>query len=119
MTVTDMETFALDNRDTIYRLLVYRRMFTPHEQDMKYIDESYYEDDYFSFGYLEDIIDLGCGNWMIGFRPIDDCSGKSFDHVDYYKLDEIRLSRFDIDQKKWDDLDGDLDDALDDDQDDN
>ena len=99
MVATNLETFALDNSDTIFRFLVYRRMYTPYEQAEKYIDESFYEDDHYFFGYLENVIDLGYGNWLLGFRLIDDCNGEKFDNIEYYKLDEIRLSYFDDDQK--------------------
>lgn len=43
----DLETFILDNKDTIFRISRYKKIFTPHEEEKKYIDESIYEDSYF------------------------------------------------------------------------
>lgn len=98
MVITDLETFMMDNDNRIFRFLVYRKMFTPYEQDLKAEDETFYEDPYYSLALLEEAIDLGYGEWLLGFRLIDDCSGEVFDTVEYYKLDEIRLSYFEQDQ---------------------
>lgn len=98
MTTTDLETFLFDNEERVFRFLVYRRLFTPYEQDLKAFDESFYEDYHYSFGMIQEAIDLGDGDWLLGFRMIDETTGEVFDHVEYYRLREIRLSSFDSDQ---------------------
>ena len=101
MVITDLETFMLDNaEDRIFRFLVHRKIFTPYEQEEKFPDESVYEDGgYFKFGRLEEAIDLGYGEWLLGFKMVDDCTWESFDTIEYYKLSDIRISYF-YDEKK-------------------
>lgn len=94
--VKDMETWRADESDVIYRLLVYRRMFTPYEEQVAFSDESCYEDDNYKIGLIRDTIDLGYGDWMIGFEEIVD--GELCNIVSYYLLSEIRLEKFDADQ---------------------
>jgi hypothetical protein len=91
-----METWLVDNESRIFRFLVYRKIFTPYEQERKYIDESQFEDTYYSYGQIEEAVDLGNGDWLLGFRGI--CDGVRCKYISYYKLSEIRLSCFDCDQ---------------------
>ena len=98
--ITDMETWLLDNEGRIFRYVIYRRMFTPYEQERAFSDESQYEDYHFTFGFIEEAIDLGGGEWLLGFRKI----------IDGETSDEIRLSCFDCDQDMFiekDDEEGD------------
>ena len=106
--ITDMETWLLDNEGRIFRYVIYRRMFTPYEQERAFSDESQYEDYHFTFGFIEEAIDLGGGEWLLGFRKIID--GDTCDEIEYCRLSEIRLSCFDCDQDMFtedDDEDGD------------
>lgn len=94
--ITDMETWRIDESDAIYRLCVYRRMFTPYEQQRAFSDESHYEDNHYQFGMIRDAIDLGSGNWLIGFEQIFDNELSGI--ITYYNLSEIRLEKFACDQ---------------------
>lgn len=94
--VTDMETWLLDNDSRIYRFLVYKKMFTPYEQERKFMDESQFEDVHFRFAFIEEVVELGHGEWLLGFREIID--GDTCTHLDYYKLSDIQLSYFEDDQ---------------------
>lgn len=88
--ITDVETWLLDESERIYRFLVYRRMFTPYEQQQAFIDDSQFESDYYSFGIIEEAMDLAVGDWLLGIREIID--GEFSDELVYYRLSEIRLS---------------------------
>ena len=70
MCCTDMETWFLDNSDRIYRFVVYKKLFTPYEQDKKFSDESQFEDTHYRFGFIEEAIELGQGEWLLGFREV-------------------------------------------------
>ena len=85
MTITDLETFMLDNDDRIYRYVVYRRMFTPYEQEEKFQDESFYEDDHYTFARLNEAVELGNGEWLLGFRVIDEYTGEDSGYTEYNK----------------------------------
>lgn len=88
--ITDVETWLLDESERIYRFLVYRRLFTPYEQQQAFIDESQFESDYYSFGIIVEAMDLSVGDWLLGFREVVD--GELSDEIVYYRLSEIRLS---------------------------
>ena len=96
MCCTDMETWFCDNGDRIYRFVVYKKLFTPYEQDKKFMDESQFEDDHYRFGFIEEVIELGHGEWLIGFREIIDYEVCEF--ISYFKLSDIQLSYFEKDQ---------------------
>lgn len=99
--------FAEANKDTMFRFLVYRRMFTPEEQEKKFIDQSFFEDIYFAHGKIEEVLPLGNGDWLIGFRMwVDDeeCHERS-----YFRLSEIRLSWYDCDQDGYEEKEDDSD----------
>lgn len=96
MCCTDMETWHLDNSDRIYRFVVYKKLFTPYEQEQKFVDESQFEDTHYRFGLIEEAIDLGHGEWMIGLREV--CDGECLGFISYFKLSDIQLSYFDQDQ---------------------
>lgn len=93
--ITDMETFMMDESDRIWGFHVYRRMFTPYEQDAKFIDESYYENGtIISYGKIVEAIDLGGGEWLLGIRECWDEGKEELEYSDfitYYMLSELRL----------------------------
>ena len=106
---TDFQTWAQDNSETIFRFLVYRRMFTPYEIDNKFIDDTEFADTHYSFGKIEDVIELGPNEWLIGLRSVDEDDFSPYDNVTYYRLSEIRLEKFDKDNTGHDSDDEDTD----------
>ena len=96
MCCTDMETWFLDNSDRIYRFVVYKKLFTPYEQDKKFMDESQFEDTHYRFGFIKEVIELGNGEWLLGFREVID--GEVCSYISYFKLSDIQLSFFEQDQ---------------------
>lgn len=104
MCCTDMETWWLDNHDRIYRFVVYKKLFTPYEQDKKFSDESQFEDNHFRFGFIEEAIELGQGEWLLGFREV--IEGEVCSYISYFKLSDIQLSYFEQDQDMLSDEEG-------------
>lgn len=103
MCCTDMETWWLDNRERIYRFVVYKKLFTPYEQEHKFMDESQFEDNHFRFGFIEETIELGNGEWLLGFREVVD--DEACESINYFKLSDIQLSFYERDQNKLSDDD--------------
>lgn len=95
--VTDMETWLADYGDRIFRFLVYKKMFTPYEQEQKFMDETQFEDTHYSLGYIEEAIDLG-GDWLLGFRRVFEDESEASGLVEYYKLSDIQLAYYEGDQ---------------------
>ena len=89
----DFNTFWLDDgQDRLFRMLVYKRMFTPYEQGKAYMDESQFEDTYYQYVFIREVIELGNGDYLLGVQQIDIDMGDIFQGITYYRLSEIRLS---------------------------
>lgn len=104
---TNIGTFFLDNNDKFFRLLVYRKVYTPYEVDKKYSDESMFESDSYELCKITKVIEtagdvlLECSIYYEDYLEQEDhslqkkliYSGKK----EYYKLSEIKLTYFDND----------------------
>lgn len=55
--VMDMSSFIYDNQDVVFCFTRYKRIFTPYEEDKKFVDESIFEDTI--RGYIRSAVDLG------------------------------------------------------------
>lgn len=111
--ITDFETWLHDYGDRLYRYLVYKKMFTPYEQQQAFMDEDVYEDTHYELCQIAEAIDLGNGEWMLGLRTVAD-DGKVYGMIHYYKLSEIRLALFENDQhiELYEEEEGNCDDEL-------
>lgn len=69
-------------------------MFTPYEQQRAFEDETIFEDDYYTLAKITEAIDLGNGEWLLGFTGVDRDTLELNTYTEYYKLSEIRLSYF-------------------------
>lgn len=95
--ITDFQTWLSDYGDRIYRYLVYKKTFTPYEQQGAFVDESVYEDNHYQACVIEEALDLGDGEWLLGLKSVDD-DGTLYGIIHYYKLSEIRLALFEDDR---------------------
>ena len=99
--MTDWETFMLDFSDEkILRVYRHKKVFTPHEQDKKYIDERIMDEigDY----RLNSSIELPNGDLLVGMRPVyvnEEIIDHQFvetleigDRIDYFHLKDIEFS---------------------------
>lgn len=96
MCCTDMETWWLDNHEHIHRFVVYKKLFTPYEQEHKFMDEGQFESISYRYGFIEEAVELGNGDWLLGFREIID--SEVCKYICYYRLSDIQLSYFEQDQ---------------------
>ena len=86
-----------ENADKVFRYNIYRKVYTPYEQEKKYIDESMYENDSYEYAFIEDIIELK-DDFLIGFRStLPDFQWKKYDKI-YCRLSEVRISYDEHDQ---------------------
>lgn len=84
----DIHTWLHDNENRVFRLWVFKKMFTPYEQEQKFLDESVYECDECNFVYIREIINLNNGDYLIG---VESAGNNDFTIMEYYPLSEIRL----------------------------
>lgn len=96
--------FIRKNPDRVFRYWVYKKVFTPYEQEKKFTDESRYEDDYANFGVVREIIPLPEGDFLLGiaqvFETLADLK-EDHAHIDYYRLSEIRLAFYPNEQEDF------------------
>lgn len=98
------QEFFSNHPDRLYRLWVYRRVFTPVEQDRKYIDQSIYEDDHACVGVIREVIPLPDGDLLLGFASIADSITELTEVnrcIGYYRLSEIRLNYMPMDVDRY------------------
>ena len=102
--MTDFTTWLLDNDGRIYRYWVYKRMFTPAEQEARRSDQSCYECDECWYGRIEEAVELPDGDILIGFTdPACDDDASLRGSLEYYKLSEIQLAYYPTDAEEDDD----------------
>lgn len=96
----DIWTWLHDIEPRVFRYWVYRRMFTPKEQDAKFIDEGFYEDSYCKFGIIRECIQLPDNDILIGFQDAElyDSGTVLSDSISYFRLTEIRMAYCKCDQ---------------------
>lgn len=82
--------------DTIFRLWQYKRMFTPYEQEEKFMDESQYVNDECDFVKILDTINLPDGDLLLATTYAYG-DGK---YISYYKLSEISLNKSEKDMEE-------------------
>ena len=103
-TASAFSEFLLQDKSKIWRMWIYRRMFTPYEQDEKFSDETMFENSECSFICIETVHDLPDGDLVLGVRYIYDEVGlnepESEHIIEYLKFSEIRLEYIASDKKK-------------------
>ncbi len=99
--MTDIETWLLDNKDTIFSIQEYKRLFTPHEQEQKYIDETEFTD---SPELVKIVQAIEVPNDVLlkmqYYFKEDDLKPRGV--YLYRKLSDIRLTEYDFDNKSTD-----------------
>lgn len=95
----DFETWLHDvGEDRVFRVNVYKRMFTPYEQAKQFTDETEFVDTYSKPVRIKEVIPLGNGDFYIGFvSAYAECKD-----IEYYKLSEIRLTFIPTDMENED-----------------
>ena len=96
--------FARRHSSDIFRYWIYRRMYTPLEQEEKDIDDGFFEDIYCKRAYIQEIIPLPDGDILIGFLDEDTIDDKCSKNVQYCKLSEIRLELYEGDKHNDDEI---------------
>lgn len=105
--MTDLETFMLDDGfDRIFRMYIFKRMFTPYEREKAYMDETVYTSSEPKFVKIREVIELPDKDVLLGYQEIfcwDDLD-EGNPRIDYKKLSEIELSYYPADMKEenWD-----------------
>ena len=96
----DIYTWLSDvGEDRVFRLWVFKKMFTPYEQYEKFLDESIYVDDDCKFVMIKELIELPDGDLLIDFQEADSDNL----YLEYYKLSEISLDYCQSDKESLED----------------
>ena len=89
----------LASEERVFRMWVFKKMFTPYEQDKKFSDESVYVDDICKYVMIKELIELPDGDLLIGFQDAD----SNIEYLEYLKLSEIRLDYRPEDKERLED----------------
>lgn len=89
--ITNIGTFIMDNENVIFSISVYKRLFTPYEEDKKFSDESIFQDSFDCK--LISAIDTG-GDILLKVRRCwEEYDELVFSNMyEYYSLMDIKLS---------------------------
>lgn len=87
--VNNFEEFIHLNQNEIFRIAIYKRIFTPYEIENKFVDESIYEE--YKCVKIQQLFKLD-NDYLLGCQEVDISMGEVFDTIEFYKLSEIRLS---------------------------
>lgn len=100
MTMKNITQFLEENKDTVFRFLTYNKhsIWTPEQQFHKYCDESVFLDTHYEFAKITDVIDTPDGV-MLELELVDEDDFTSYGHKEYRLLEEIQLSKFDVDNR--------------------
>lgn len=82
--------------NTIFRMWEYKRMFTPYEQEQKFLDESLYVNDECDYVRILDVITLPDGDLLLATTY---AYGEG-SYISYHKLSEISLGKSDKDMEE-------------------
>lgn len=96
--------FLEKNKDRLFRFWVYKRIFTPLEQEQKYMDQGEFEDYHAHTGIIKEAIILPDNDLLLGFYIITDTTADEIDeyrHLQYYKLSEIRMEYRPVDMEEY------------------
>lgn len=91
----DVLKFFTEHKDRLFRFGVYKRRFTPYEMANRFSDESIYEDDTATMGYVRDVVILPDGDVLLGIAIVTENNADLQDenwHIDYYVLSELRIN---------------------------
>lgn len=99
VSILDFGSWISKNYGKIFRYLVYKKLFTPYEQQQAFFDESIYEGSCYSYGIIEEAISLGDGKWFLGIRRVYE-DNEIGDIIEYYRLDEIKIEYFEYDNQE-------------------
>ena len=80
--------------DTVFRLWEKKFVFTPYEQENKFVDQSVYENETCEFVFIKDVINLPDGDLLLATENID-CKG----YTDYFKLSGVAIAKRDRDME--------------------
>jgi hypothetical protein len=90
----DLETFMHDvGGDRIFQLLIYKKVYTPYEQEQKFRDESVYTDNSYQDIKIKEVIPLD-GDILLGVQLLFDYEDLDSENprIEYHKLSDIELS---------------------------
>lgn len=91
----DIATWASRQASKVFKFWVYNKMAKPSNLSDEFITQHYFENNgEAQLGYIREVIDLGLGEYLIGFELVVNIYGEVEDETSlvYYKLSEIHLA---------------------------
>lgn len=107
--MVDLNTFICENKNKIFRMYKYKKVYTPYEQDKKFSDETMFENGgYATYVNIVDMIVLPDKDVLLklkyAYNQLEDCETDDNDDNDdndevylYEKLSDIVLQEHNLD----------------------
>lgn len=101
-----MSEFVEWNRNTIFRFVEYNKfnIWTPLQQEQKYVDESAWLETHYRFCKIKSAITTPMGV-VLELDMVDEDDFEPYGHTMFKLLNDISLEKFDIDNNKEEDED--------------
>lgn len=102
--ITDIGTWIQSQEGQVFRLLTYKKVWTPYEMENKFMDESEYENGgYYKYVYITNAIETPEGT-LLELSEVEEAE-EGYDnclwedcHIKHYKLlKDIELVKYDVD----------------------
>lgn len=94
--ITDIGTWIKDNQEKIFRVLIYKKVFTPLELDEKYIDQGEYTSNTYLFVKIIEGIEIP-NDVLLKMELVNKDSNEDSGHYIFKKLSDISIEEFDFD----------------------
>ena len=85
-------------KNTIFRMLEYKKVWTPYEMENKFIDSSEYKDDHYTLVKICEAVNLPNGEILLKLIDVPDDDYEREDNIYYWRnMKDIVLEQFDSD----------------------
>lgn len=94
-----LNKWICNNQNTIYRMYEYKKVYTPYEQEHKYMDESMFISNYATFVHITEAIDIH-GDLLLRLEELNIDEMTQTGHFLIRRLSDIQLDIYNSDQEK-------------------
>lgn len=104
MEIKDNNVLSLNDwvekyKNITFRMLEYKKVWTPYEMNSKFVDESEFKDTHYAFVRVCEAVTLPSGDVLLKLADWEDISKADNDRIYYWRnMKDIQLDEFDCDK---------------------
>lgn len=97
-TVLTLNEWIEKYKDTVFRILEYKKVWTPYEMEEKFIDASEYKDNHYTHVKIREAVTLPNGEVMLKLMDVSDDLDGDENKIYYWRnIKDIVIEQFDSD----------------------